>query len=358
MGQVTKEKLQWANSTANHGLLDGSIPIRAPCCPYGRTAYATPRKTQHESAAPHSLLALHHRFFASSDLSPPRPSSRPPPCAAKMGKRWVPLEANPDVMNQVSSRPPLALGFRFLPSFGRRSRSPVAATVLVAVHVGTGSSRGVRSVLRRLRPRRRAARHGAPACARRPLPVPPHLLGRGGERGIWRFCLVYCRGQGFVVVVVVLNLRMDLSKKVYFTKQTVGNACGTVGVIHAVGNATSQIKLVEGSYFDKFYKKTADMDPVQRAAFLEEDDEMEDAHSVAASAGDTDANVDVNEHFVCSPVLMVGELYELDGRKSEPISHGPSSPDTLLQDAAKVIKARIAENPNSMNFNVMALAKN
>lgn len=35
----------------------------------------------------------------------------------------------------------------------------------------------------------------------------------------------------------------ELSKKVYFTKQTVGNACGTVGVIHAIGNATSQIKL-------------------------------------------------------------------------------------------------------------------
>ncbi|RLN29782.1 hypothetical protein C2845_PM05G09930 [Panicum miliaceum] len=30
------------------------------------------------------------------------------------------------------------------------------------------------------------------------------------------------------------------------------------------------------------------MDPVQRAAFLEEDQEMEDAHSVAVSAGDTE----------------------------------------------------------------------
>ena len=38
-------------------------------------------------------------------------------------------------------------------------------------------------------------------------------------------------------------MMQDLSKKVYFTKQTVGNACGTVGVIHAIGNATSQIKL-------------------------------------------------------------------------------------------------------------------
>jgi hypothetical protein len=38
-------------------------------------------------------------------------------------------------------------------------------------------------------------------------------------------------------------MMQDLSNKVYFTKQTVSNACGTVGVIHAVGNATSQIKL-------------------------------------------------------------------------------------------------------------------
>jgi ubiquitin carboxyl-terminal hydrolase L3 len=40
----------------------------------------------------------------------------------------------------------------------------------------------------------------------------------------------------------------DLSKNVYFTKQTVGNACGTVGVIHAIGNAASSIKL--GNYYD------------------------------------------------------------------------------------------------------------
>lgn len=33
------------------------------------------------------------------------------------------------------------------------------------------------------------------------------------------------------------------SKNVYFTKQTVGNACGTIGILHAIGNSTSEIKL-------------------------------------------------------------------------------------------------------------------
>ena len=33
------------------------------------------------------------------------------------------------------------------------------------------------------------------------------------------------------------------SDKVYFMKQTVGNACGTIGLLHAIGNITSKIKL-------------------------------------------------------------------------------------------------------------------
>lgn len=35
----------------------------------------------------------------------------------------------------------------------------------------------------------------------------------------------------------------DPSERVYFLKQTVGNACGTIGILHAIGNATKEIKL-------------------------------------------------------------------------------------------------------------------
>nr|GMC51252.1 ubiquitin carboxyl-terminal hydrolase 3 [Ipomoea batatas] len=146
------------------------------------------------------------------------------------------------------------------------------------------------------------------------------------------------------------------SSGVYFMKQTVGNACGTIALLHAVGNITTEIKLVEGSFLDRFFKSTANMDPMERAKFLEDDGEMEVAHSVAATAGDTEASDNVDTHFICFAIAD-GKLYELDGRRSGPISHGASSPATLLQDAAKVIQKMIEKNPNSINFNVMAVSK-
>ncbi|KAJ6828349.1 ubiquitin carboxyl-terminal hydrolase 3-like [Iris pallida] len=150
--------------------------------------------------------------------------------------------------------------------------------------------------------------------------------------------------------------KKEVSEKVYFLKQTVGNACGTIGLLHAIGNLTSEIKLVEGSYLDRFFKSTANMDPFERAVFLEKDVEMEDAHSVAATAGDTEASSNVDEHYICF-TCVDGKLYQLDGMKSQPLCLGPSSPTSLLQDAAAVIKAFIERNPDSVNFNVMALSK-
>ncbi|GMI63577.1 ubiquitin C-terminal hydrolase 3 [Hibiscus trionum] len=152
------------------------------------------------------------------------------------------------------------------------------------------------------------------------------------------------------------NEKRNVSSKVYFMKQTVGNACGTIGLLHSVGNVTSEIKLQEGSFLDRFFKSTTTMNPLERAAFLEKDGEMEVAHTVAASAGETEASDNVDTHFICF-TCVDGELYELDGRKSGPISHGPSSPSSLLQDAAKVINGMIQKNPESLNFNVIALTK-
>lgn len=146
--------------------------------------------------------------------------------------------------------------------------------------------------------------------------------------------------------------------EVYFIKQieSLGNACGTIALLHAVGNAYSEISILENSGLDLFFKSTASMDPYERARVLEKDDDMARAHSLAASAGDTEISDIVEEHYVCFTALS-GTLYELDGMKGGPIKQGSSSPESLLQDAVHVIQAMMRRIPNSVNFNVMVLSR-
>ncbi|GLU05533.1 hypothetical protein SLE2022_226300 [Rubroshorea leprosula] len=227
------------------------------------------------------------------------------PDESPSAKRWLPLEANPDVMNQ------------FLSGLGLPVEEAECNDVF-----------GLDEEL----------------LAMVPQPVLAVLF------------LYPITSQTEEERILQDNEKSESSNKVYFMKQTVGNACGTIGLLHAVGNITSEIKLSEGSFLDRFFKSTANMDPSERAAFLENDREMEVAHSVAATAGETEASENVDTHFICF-ACVDGQLYELDGRRSGPISHGASSPSTLLQDTAKVIQGVIQKNPESLNFNVIAISK-
>lgn len=151
--------------------------------------------------------------------------------------------------------------------------------------------------------------------------------------------------------------KQEASDDMYFIKQieSLGNACGTIALLHAVGNACSE-NLLDNSCFDLFFKSTASMDPYERARVFEKDDDIARAHSLAASAGDTELPDDVEEHYICF-VALNGTLYELDGMKGGPIKHGSTSPESLLQDAVHIIKDIMHKIPNSMNFNVMVLSR-
>lgn len=80
-------------------------------------------------------------------------------------------------------------------------------------------------------------------------------------------------------------------------------------------------------YLDSARGLTAD----ERGKLLENDTSFTDAHQLLGVDGQTNANnEEVIHHFVVF-VNFNNELYELDGRKSAPISHGASSADTLLE---------------------------
>ncbi|KAF8660350.1 hypothetical protein HU200_057931 [Digitaria exilis] len=137
---------------------------------------------------------------------------------------------------------------------------------------------------------------------------------------------------GYPSVPFVSCGEKETKDRVYFIKQieSLGNACGTIALIHAIGNTSSELNLVENSCLDLFFKSTASMDPYKRALFLEKNDAMAGAHSLAANAGVTELCDVVEEHYICF-VAVNGTLHELDGMKDGPIKHGSSSSKSLLQ---------------------------
>lgn len=153
--------------------------------------------------------------------------------------------------------------------------------------------------------------------------------------------------------------KQDISSDVYFMKQTIGNACGTIGIIHAVANNLKHLEFESDSPLKKFFEKTSKMNPEERAAFLEKDESIRVMHESSAQEGQTEApsaDERVNLHFI-SFVNVGGQLYELDGRKPFPIVHGDTSEETLLEDAVDVCKTFMARDPQEVRFTIIALCK-
>eukprot|EP01053_Blabericola_migrator_P000715 Blabericola_migrator_1__714@NODE_1177_length_5203_cov_152_764213_g800_i0_p2_GENE_NODE_1177_length_5203_cov_152_764213_g800_i0NODE_1177_length_5203_cov_152_764213_g800_i0_p2_ORF_typecomplete_len236_score54_95Peptidase_C12/PF01088_21/2_3e51_NODE_1177_length_5203_cov_152_764213_g800_i04301137 len=155
-------------------------------------------------------------------------------------------------------------------------------------------------------------------------------------------------------------LKPEEALDVWFAKQTVPNACGTMALLHTLMNLRKR----EDSKYDfdptgpiaAMYEKMKEKDPDQRAQLLETEKDLEDAHHEMESAGVTAApdSGEVIGHF--SAFLICGsKLYELDGRLDGPICHGPSSEETFLNDTAAVVQSLMKFDPETYDFAALAV---
>ncbi|EWM23999.1 ubiquitin carboxyl-terminal hydrolase isozyme l3 [Nannochloropsis gaditana] len=271
-----------------------------------------------------SLLYFIHWQVATAIMVPDKPVSPPPPPppsrettaseAAKPGKRakrWFPLESNPSVMQKYV----LSLGL--IPTFYKFT--DVLCTEEWALE----------------------------------MVVPPVLA----------LIFLYPIKPANEIFRQEEDARIKahgqiVSPRLFFTKQTVGNACGTVGLLHALLNNKDKLEFREGSFLESFAERTQDKTPDERAVILEEDEGLDAAHGCAAADGQSQQvpmEEAINTHFVIF-VEKDGYLYELDGRKNFPINHGKSSPETLLQDAMAVVRRVIAMDPQELKFTMVALS--
>jgi len=159
------------------------------------------------------------------------------------------------------------------------------------------------------------------------------------------------------------NIEEVASSSVWHMKQRIGNACGTIGVLHALGNipeSIHQAAIPSDTWLGKFYASCSEeLDPVAKAEKLESNREIESMHDAATadsfnqtSRGSLEDNVET--HFVAI-VHVDGGLYELDGRKGRPIKHGDSTAECFLRDACKVVEKFMKRDPDEIRFTIMAL---
>jgi len=151
----------------------------------------------------------------------------------------------------------------------------------------------------------------------------------------------------------------DQDSGLYFIRQTIRNACGTIGIIHAVCNNAEKLGFDKEKHLSQFFGDTKDLTPDERGKYLESDSAFTETHDQLAQEGQTaapsrDDRVDL--HFVAF-IHHNGVLYELDGRREAPVHHGSTTEDTLLEDSAEIVKKFMARDPDNLNFTVVALAK-
>ncbi|XP_027961932.1 ubiquitin carboxyl-terminal hydrolase isozyme L3 isoform X2 [Eumetopias jubatus] len=158
------------------------------------------------------------------------------------GQRWLPLEANPEVTNQFLKQLGLHPNWQFVDVYGMDPEllsmvpRPVCAVLLLF-----------------------------------PITEKYEVFRTEEEEKI--------KSQG-----------QDVTSSVYFMKQTISNACGTIGLIHAIANNKDKMHFESGSTLKKFLEESVSMSPEERARYLENYDAIRVTHETSAHEGQTESS--------------------------------------------------------------------
>lgn len=157
-------------------------------------------------------------------------------------------------------------------------------------------------------------------------------------------------------------------ENVIWYKQTIGNACGLIGLLHSVSNGKARDYVTPGQDLDMLIQKATPLKARERAELLENTEALERAHSEAAQEGDTaapSADDSIDLHYVCFVKSEKdGHLWELDGRRKGPLDRGAlSSDDDVLSEAAldkgvrAFLKREASAGGGDLRFSLITLAE-
>lgn len=151
--------------------------------------------------------------------------------------------------------------------------------------------------------------------------------------------------------------KVSTGSDVYFLKQTVGNSCGTIALLHVVANNRDAMTFSDGSALKKFLDDTAGLSADERGKKFEESQVIKEAHNDIAAQGQCRPEADkVNFHFIAF-VNVNGQLYELDGKMKGAVHHGATKSETFVTDAANVCRGFMVREEGEVRFSAVALCQ-
>ncbi|GLA57518.1 hypothetical protein AtubIFM56815_005862 [Aspergillus tubingensis] len=235
-------------------------------------------------------------------------------------KKWRMLENNPDVMNQLAAKLGLSPELQFYDIYSLDDPSQLTHIPRPALAL---------LVIIPLTPAWDQNRKAEDADKEEPYPG----SGRPDEPVIW-------------------------------FKQTIGHACGSIGLLHSVINGPAVDFIKPDSDLAEIRKQAIPLDMDKRAEMLYNSEAFEVAHKSVEQAGDTDADLMDDRHgghFV-SFVKSGGKLWELEGSRKGPLERGDLaededvlSPRALDMGIKRIINLN-ADEGGSLLFSCIALA--
>jgi len=155
---------------------------------------------------------------------------------------------------------------------------------------------------------------------------------------------------------------------VVWYKQTIGNACGLIGLLHGISNGEARSYIEPDSDLAQLLQQAIPLKPEARAHLLYESQALESAHQEAASGGDTappPADDLVDLHYVCFVKTADNHLWELDGGRKGPLDRGvlaadedPLSDKALDLGVRSFLRREAAAGGGDLRFSLIALTSN
>jgi len=114
---------------------------------------------------------------------------------------------------------------------------------------------------------------------------------------------------------------------VIWFKQTIGHACGSIGLLHSLINGPAVDFIKPDSDLATIRRLAIPLDMNKRAEMLYNNEPFELAHKSVEQAGDSYAETDRDGGHFVSFVKSGGKLWELEGNRKGPLERGSLADD-------------------------------